>query len=99
MKASVDRKVVAQGDDVIGRRGYQYFPASAVRLDWLEKAAKTADDRVCPHGVQFYDVIVGGTRHPGAACSYEIPARKWHRSVADSASGRTSSWGESRSSG
>jgi uncharacterized protein (DUF427 family) len=73
MKASVDGEVVAQSNDVIECRGYQYFPASAVRLDRLEKAAKTTDDRACPHGVQFYDVIVGGTRHPRAAWCYEAP--------------------------
>ena len=63
MKAIVDGRVVAQSNDVIECKGYQYFPRPAVRLDWLEKAAKTADDRACPHGVQFYDVIVAGKRH------------------------------------
>ena len=37
------------------------------------KADKTADDRACPHGVQFYDVVVDGTRHPRAAWCYEAP--------------------------
>ena len=73
MKAVVDGKVVAQSNDVVECRGYQYFPQTAVRLDWLEKTAKTADDRACPHGVQFYDVIVSGKRHPRAAWSYEAP--------------------------
>jgi hypothetical protein len=53
IKASVDGKVVAEIIDVIQRRGYQCFPTSAARLDWLEKAVKTADDKACPHGVQF----------------------------------------------
>jgi uncharacterized protein (DUF427 family) len=73
MKARVDGKVAAQSDDVIECRGYRYFPASAVRLDWLEKTAKTADGQACPRGVQFYDVVVGGTRHPRAAWCYEAP--------------------------
>jgi len=73
MKAVVDGQVVAQSDDIVAAHGYQYFPPAAVRLDWLEKAEKTTDDRACPHGVQFYDVIVGGTRHPRAAWSYEAP--------------------------
>jgi len=73
MKAIVDGQIVAQSNDLIACKGYQYFPPAAVRLDWLEKADKTAADRVCPHGVQFYDVVVGGTRHPRAAWCYEAP--------------------------
>ena len=73
MKATVDGKIVAQSNHVIECKGYQYFPRAAVRMDWLEKADKTANDRACPHGVQFYDVVVEGTRHPRAAWSYEAP--------------------------
>lgn len=73
MQAIVNGQVVAQSNDVIDCKGYQYFPRDAVRVDWLEKTAKTADDLKCPHGVQFYDVVVGGTRHARAAWSYEAP--------------------------
>ena len=73
MKAIVDGQIVAQSNDIVECKGYQYFPQQAVRTDWLEKADKTADDRICPHGVQFYDVIVGGKRHERAAWSYEAP--------------------------
>jgi len=73
MKAVVDDQVVAQSNDVIESHGYQYFPRATVRMDWLEKAAKTTDDLKCPHAVQFYDVIVSGKRHTRAAWSYEAP--------------------------
>jgi uncharacterized protein (DUF427 family) len=73
MKAIVDGETVAHSNDVIECKGYQYFPSAAVRMDWLQKVEKTADDRACPHGVQFYDVIVGGKRHERAAWSYEAP--------------------------
>jgi uncharacterized protein (DUF427 family) len=53
MKAIVDGEVVADSDDVIACKGYQYFPPQSVSLDRLEKAAQTADDRACPHGVQL----------------------------------------------
>jgi uncharacterized protein (DUF427 family) len=82
MQATVDDQIVAQSDDTIECQGYQYFPRVAVRMDLLEKAEKTADDRACPHGVQFYDVIVAGKRHPRAAWSYEAPQPKM-RQVAD----------------
>ncbi len=73
MKAIVDGHVVAQSGDIVECKGYQYFPRGSVRMEWLEKADKTDDDRACPHGVQFYDVVVGGKRHPRAAWSYEAP--------------------------
>jgi uncharacterized protein (DUF427 family) len=82
MKATVDGQVVAQSGDVIECKGYQYFPRAAVRMDWLEKTAKTASDLECPHGVQFYDVVIGGTRHARAAWSYEAP-RPEMKQVAD----------------
>jgi uncharacterized protein (DUF427 family) len=73
MKATVDGKVVADSDDIVERGGYRYFPREAVRMDWLEKAPKTAKDLECPHGVQFYDVVVDGARHDRAAWCYESP--------------------------
>jgi uncharacterized protein (DUF427 family) len=76
MKASVDGRVIAQSDDVVACEGYQYFPRAAVRMDWLEKTEKTEQDRACPHGVQFYDVVVDGRRHARAAWSYEAPRPK-----------------------
>jgi uncharacterized protein (DUF427 family) len=78
MKAVVDGHVVAESADIIENGGYQYFPPSAVRLEWLEKTPKTASDLECPHVVQFYDVVIGGVRHARAAWVYEapLPAKK-----------------------
>ena len=73
MKASVDGHIVAQSDDIVANHGYQYFPQAAVRMDWLEKTEKTESDHACPHGVQFYDVVVHGKRHKRAGWSYEKP--------------------------
>ena len=73
MKATVDGHVVAESDDIAECAGYRYFPSSAVRREWLEKVPKTESDRACPHGVQFYDVVVDGVRHDRAAWVYEAP--------------------------
>ena len=73
MKATLDGKVIAESDDIVEAGGYQYFPRQAVRMEWLEKTAKTESDRACPHGVQFYDVVIDGARHRRAAWSYEAP--------------------------
>lgn len=89
MQATVDDRVVAQSDDVIECKGYQYFPRNAVQMDWLEKVAKTADDLACPHGVQFYDVVIDGVRLERAAWSYEAP-----RPSLQHVSGRFGFWHE-----
>ena len=73
MKATVDGIVIADSDEIVANDKYQYFPRAAVRMDLLEKTEKTASDLRCPHGVQFYDVVVDGRRHPRAAWSYEAP--------------------------
>jgi uncharacterized protein (DUF427 family) len=73
MKATVKDHVVAQSDDIVEVGGYQYFPGSAVRSEWLEKTARTESDLACPHGVQFYDVVIDGERHKRAAWQYEAP--------------------------
>jgi uncharacterized protein (DUF427 family) len=82
MRATVDGQTVAESNDIVECQGYQYFPRADVRLEWLEKTEKTANDCACPHGVQFYDVVVGGKRHARAAWSYEAPQPKM-RQVAD----------------
>jgi uncharacterized protein (DUF427 family) len=73
MQATLNGRVIAESDDIVETGGYQYFPPQTVRLEWLEKAPKTDSDRACPHGVQFYDVVVEGVRHGRAAWSYESP--------------------------
>jgi len=73
MQATVDGEVIADSTDMIECKGYQYFPPTAVRLAHLQKTPRTAHDLECPHGVQFYDVVVGGKRHERAAWSYESP--------------------------
>jgi uncharacterized protein (DUF427 family) len=73
MKAMLKDHVIAESNDIVEAGGYQYFPSEAVHKEWLEKAPKTESDRACPHGVQFYDVVIDGKRHRRAAWSYEAP--------------------------
>jgi uncharacterized protein (DUF427 family) len=73
MQAVLNGKVIAESDDIVENDGYRYFPASSVRMEWLQAAPKTPSDRACPHGVQFYDVVIEGVRHERAAWSYEAP--------------------------
>jgi len=73
MKATLDGHVIAESEDIVTVDGYHYFPMEAVRAEWLEKAPRTESDLACPHGVQFYDVTIDGTRAPRAAWVYEAP--------------------------
>jgi len=76
MKAILDGHQVASSDDIVEAGGYHYFPPESVRMEWLEKTDKTDNDLRCPHGVQFYDVVIDGVRHPRNAWSYEAPQPK-----------------------
>ena len=73
MQAILDGHVIAESGDTVACGGYRYFPADAVRREWLEKTEKTQSDRACPHVVQFYDVVIGGVRHARNAWQYEAP--------------------------
>lgn len=87
MRARLKDIVIAESDDVVAEAGYAYFPVAEARMELLEKAAKTASDLQCPHGVQFYDVLLDGVRHERAAWIYEAP-RPHMRHVA----GRVGFW-------
>lgn len=73
MKAVLAGTVIADSSDTVPVRGYDYFPLADARTEWLEKSPRTPKDLECPHGVQFYDVVVGGKRHPRNAWIYEAP--------------------------
>ena len=87
MKAVLEGRVIAESADIVECGGYHYFPQAAVRLEWLERAPRTADDLDCPHGVQFYDVVIDGVRHERVAWSYEAP-----RPAMRSTAGRFGFW-------
>ena len=76
MKATWRGQVIAESDKTLDVGGYRYFPREAVRMDLLQSTPKTARDLECPHGVQFYDVVLDGNRHERAAWSYERPQPK-----------------------
>ena len=73
MKAVLDGNTIADSNDTVAVHGYDYFPLAAVRTELLEKAPKTLKDLECPHGVQFYDVVIGAERHARNAWIYEAP--------------------------
>ena len=73
MKAKLKDRVIAESDDIVVEGGYHYFPNRACAWSGLTKAPKTESDHACPHGVQFYDVMIDGERHERAAWTYEAP--------------------------
>ena len=76
MKANWNGKILAESEQTIEVGGYHYFPRAAVRMEMLRRASKTPRDLECPHGVQFYDVVIGGTHYPRNAWVYEAPQPK-----------------------
>jgi uncharacterized protein (DUF427 family) len=88
VKATLNQRVVAESSDIKEHAGYHYFPLAAARTDWLEKAPKTARDLECPHGVQFYDVVIDGVRHVRNAWIYEAP----RPAIADKVAQRVGFW-------
>jgi uncharacterized protein (DUF427 family) len=73
VKASWNGHVLAESERTVEVGGYHYFPRAAVRMEMLRPAAKTPHDLECPHGVQFYDLVVGFGRGERLAWSYEAP--------------------------
>ncbi|MGE3150239.1 MAG: DUF427 domain-containing protein [Pseudorhodoplanes sp.] len=73
MKAVWSGKVIARSEEIREAGGYRYFPRDSVRMDLLRASPRTASDRQCPHGVQFYDLVDGAARSARAAWSYEAP--------------------------
>ena len=72
-KATWHGKTIAESDRTLEVGGYIYFPRETVRMDLLKVTPKTPSDLECPHGVQFYDVVIGGKRHARNAWVYEAP--------------------------
>jgi uncharacterized protein (DUF427 family) len=64
--------VIAESDRCVMVEGNHYFPVESVRMDYLEPVDQTT---VCGwKGVaNYYDVVVGGKRNPGAAWYYASP--------------------------
>jgi len=73
MKAIWRGQVIAESARILEVDGYQYIPREAVRMEVRRRAPKTQRDLVCPHGVQFYDVVEGPARSERVAWSYEAP--------------------------
>jgi len=76
MKATLNGTVLAESGDIISAAGYDYFPAATVHTELLERSPRSTKDLQCPHGVQFYDVVIDGTRYPRNAWVYEAPQEK-----------------------
>ncbi len=73
MKAVLNGEIVAESNDTVAVKGYDYFLIADARTDLPEKTPRTPKDLECPHGVQFYDVVIGAERHERNAWIYERP--------------------------
>jgi uncharacterized protein (DUF427 family) len=71
-KAIWEGVVVAESDDCVMVEGNHYFPADSVRMEFMQPVDQTT---VCGwKGVaNYYDVVIGDKRNPGAAWYYAAP--------------------------
>ena len=71
-KAIWEGTVIAESDDCVMVEGNHYFPADSVRMGFMQPVDQTT---VCGwKGVaNYYDIVVGGKRNPGAAWYYATP--------------------------
>jgi uncharacterized protein (DUF427 family) len=79
-------KVVAESDDIQIVEGNHYFPAAAVRQEYIEPSAK---ETVCgwKGTANYYHVVVDGRRNEDAAWYYAEP-----KSAAANIAGRVAFW-------
>ena len=71
-RATWHEAVLAESDDCVVVEGNQYFPAAAVRREYLRPSTTHT---TCPwKGVaSYYDVVVDGKENRDAAWCYEDP--------------------------
>lgn len=64
--------ILAESDDCVTVEGNRYFPPESVHMEFLQPVGRTT---VCAwKGVaNYYDVVVGEKRNPGAAWYYADP--------------------------
>lgn len=65
--------VVAESDQTVVVEGNHYFPPDSIEAEFLEPSTLRT---VCPwKGVAgYHDIVVGGSRNPGAAWFYADPS-------------------------
>jgi len=79
-------KVVAESDDCVVVEGNRYFPAEAVKREYLQPSAHTS---ICPWKgtAHYYTVDVNGMRNENAAWFYPEP-----KPAAKEITGRVAFW-------
>jgi uncharacterized protein (DUF427 family) len=71
-KAIWENTVLAESDACISIEGNQYFPPDSIKREHFEPVSQTT---FCgwKGTANYYDVVVGGKRNPGAAWYYAEP--------------------------
>lgn len=71
-RAIWENTILAESDDCVTVEGNRYFPPDSVHMEFLQPVDRTT---ICGwKGVaNYYDVVVGEKRNPGAAWYYADP--------------------------
>jgi uncharacterized protein (DUF427 family) len=72
MKASWNGQVIADSDDIVTVEGNAYFPAGALKREFIRESAHTT---VCPWKgtAHYYSLEVAGKDNPNAVWYYPEP--------------------------
>jgi uncharacterized protein (DUF427 family) len=86
VKAIWNGKVIAESDRTVVVEGNHYFPAEAVKAEYLRPSSTTT---VCgwKGTARYYDLVVDGETNPGAAWYYPTP-----KEAAQQIKGRIAFW-------
>lgn len=86
MRAIWNDTVLAESDDTVVVEGNHYFPAGALRREYVRESSKHT---VCPWKgtASYYDVVVGGAVNADAAWYYPAP-----KDAASAIAGRVAFW-------
>jgi len=72
MKAIWEKQIIAESDETVVIEGNHYFPAAAVKREYLEESDHTSS---CPWKgeAHYYDIVVNGKRNENGAWYYPVP--------------------------
>lgn len=72
MKATWNNAVIAESEDIVTVEGNAYFPASALRRDFVQPSGHTS---ICPWKgtASYYSLLVDGKTNPDSVWYYPDP--------------------------
>ena len=78
MKAIWNGQIVAESEDIVTVDGYQYFPRSAMKVDFYRQSDRTSECH-CKGVAKYWDLEVNGEICVTPVWSYESPTKAFDK--------------------